>query len=168
MDYTIIFAVIIIVALGIGSEVFNKKRKVNKEAEVEKSPYRYQKTDFLMSRAEHKFFDILIESVGDRCYVFPQIHLATILDHKIVGQNWRGAFRHIDEKSIDFVLCDKAYIKPLLAIELDDQTHNRVDRKKRDSEVESILKEAGLSLLRFENHGNFDKIEITKRISEII
>lgn len=168
MDYIIVFAVIIIVAVGIASEVFNKKKKINKKEKMVKSLYHYRRKDFLISRAEHKFFDVLIESIGDRYYVFPQIHLATFLDHKVVGQNWKGAFRHIDEKSVDFVLCDKTYIKPLLAIELDDQTHQRDDRKKRDREVESILKEAGLPLLRFENHGNFDKEEITQRIFEIL
>ena len=168
MDYTIVLAVIIIVAFGIANEMFNKKKRDNKEKEVAQSPYRYRAKDYLISRAEHKFFDVLIDSVGDRYYVFSQIHLATILNHKIVGQNWNGAFRHINGKSVDFVLCDKAYIKPLLAIELDDQTHNRVDRKERDRVVESILKEAGLPLLRFENHGNFNKAEITQRISEIL
>ena len=157
-----------IVVLGIASEVINKKKKITKEEKEVKSPYQYRRKDYLISRAEHKFFDVLIEFVGDRFYVFPQAHLATFLDHKIVGQNWKGAFRHIDEKSVDFVLCDKAYIKPLLAIELDDRTHDRADRKERDEIVESILKEAGLPLLRFENHGNFDKVEITQRISEIL
>jgi hypothetical protein len=104
---------------------------------VIKSPYNYKKKDFLMSRAEHEFFDILVEVAGNQYHVFPQIHLSTILDNKVVGQNWRGAFRHIDEKSVDFVICDKAYIKPILAIELDDKTHEREDRKGRDGEVET-------------------------------
>ena len=141
------------------------EKQIEKKEKENKNSYHYQRKDFLISRAEHKFFDVLIESIGDRYYVFPQIHLATILDYKNVRQNDWGAFRHIDEKSVDFVLCDKAYIKPLLAIELDDRTHDRADRKERDEIVESILKEAGLPLLRFENHGNFDKVEITQRIS---
>ena len=113
-----------------------------------------------MSRAEHEFFDILIGITKDQYYVFPQIHLSTILDNKVVGQNWRGAFRHIDEKSVDYVICDKAYIKPLLAIELDDKTHGQEKRKERDEEVERILSDAKLPLLRFSNHGSFNKEEI--------
>ncbi|MCX6757626.1 MAG: DUF2726 domain-containing protein [Candidatus Nomurabacteria bacterium] len=128
--------------------------------------YNYKRKDFLMSRAEHEFFDILVEIVGNQYYVFPQIHLPTILDNKVVGQNWKGAFRHIDEKSVDFVVCDKAYIKPLLAIELDDKTHEREDRKDRDVEVESILKDAGIPLLRFGNNGFFNKEEIKRLVLE--
>jgi very-short-patch-repair endonuclease len=110
-----------------------------------------------MSRAEHELFDILIALVGNEYHVFPQIHLATILDHKVVGQKWKSAFRHIDEKSVDFVLCDKRYIRPLLVIELDDKTHEYKDRKDRDIEVERILSGAQIPLLRIENKGTFDK-----------
>ncbi len=158
--FVILMAVVFIVLKKFFPDIFNGEEKVIK------SPYNYKKKDFLMSRAEHEFFDILIEVVGNQYYVFPQIHLSTILDNKVVGQNWRGAFRHIDEKSVDFVICDKAYIKPILAIELDDKTHEREDRKGRDGEVERILKESGLSLLRFGNNGSFNKEEIKRLILE--
>ncbi len=96
-------------------------------------------------------------SIPDRpTHVFPQAHLPTIVDGRIIGQNWKGSFRHIDEKSVDFVLCDKAYIAPVLAIELDDKTHTREDRIMRDKEVERILSMAELPLLHLENHGHFD------------
>jgi len=158
--FVILMAVVFIVLKKISPDIFNNEEKVSK------SPYNYKKKDFLMSRAEHEFFNILVEVVGNQYYVFPQIHLSTILDNKVVGQNWRGAFRHIDEKSVDFVICDKAYIKPILAIELDDKTHEREDRKGRDGEVERILKESGLSLLRFGNNGSFNKEEIKRLILE--
>jgi len=158
--FVILMAVVFIVLKKISPDIFNNEEKVSK------SPYNYKKKDFLMSRAEHEFFDILVEVVGNQYHVFPQIHLSTILDNKVVGQNWRGAFRHIDEKSVDFVICDKAYIKPILAIELDDRTHEREDRKGRDGEVERILNESGLALLRFGNNGSFNKEEIKRLILE--
>lgn len=158
--FVVLIAAIFVVLKKYFPDIFNEKEKVSK------SPYNYIKKDFLMSRAEHEFFDILIEVVGNQYYVFPQIHLSTVLDNKVVGQNWRGAFRHIDEKSVDFVICDKAYIKPILAIELDDRTHEREDRKGRDGEVERILNESKLALLRFGNNGSFNKEEIKHLILE--
>lgn len=128
--------------------------------------YTYKRKDFLMSRPEHEFFDILMDVLEGQCYVFPQIHLPNILNNKIVGQNWRGSFRHIDEKSVDFVICDKKYIKPLLAIELDDRTHSQNNRKDRDKEVERILSEANMPLLRFGNNGHFNKEEIKRLVLE--
>lgn len=154
----VLVLIILVVLRKIAPEVFSDVKN--------KSVYSYKRKDFLISRAEHEFFDILVEILGDQYYVFPQIHLSNILDNKVVGQNWKGAFRHIDEKSVDYVICDKAYIKPLIAIELDDRTHEWESRKERDAEVRRILDEVGLPLLRFENHGNFNKEEIKLLVLE--
>lgn len=88
--------------------------------------------------------------------------------HAVKGQNWQGALSHINRKSVDFVLCDKSYISPKLAIELDDKSHQQEDRKTRDQELERILAEAGIPLLRLENHGSFDSAAIQKQIQEKI
>lgn len=162
MTTLIIFVVFLIIIIAVLKKYFPEAF-----SEKEGKPlYNYKRKDFLMSWAEHEFFDILVEAVGDKYYVFPQIHLTNILDNKVVGQNWKGAFRHIDEKSVDYVICDKAYIKPLLAIELDDKTHGQENRRLQDGEVERILSKAGLPLLRFENHGNFNKEEVKYTVLE--
>lgn len=130
--------------------------------------YRYTRKDFFMSRAEHECYDVLIKAVGHNYYVFAQVHLPTIVSHAVKGQNWQGALSHINRKSVDFVLCDKSYISPKLAIELDDKSHQQEDRKTRDQELERILAEAGIPLLRLENHGSFDSAAIQKQIQEKI
>ena len=88
------------------------------------------------------------------------------VDNRVVGQNWFGAFRHIDEKSVDFVLCDKLSLSPQIAIELDDQSHERADRKKRDEEVNRILEMAGLPLIRIENNNRLSPAELAQKIKE--
>lgn len=130
------------------------------------SIYRYTKKKYLISRAEHEFYDALVIAVGSDFYIFAQVHLPTLIDHKVKGQNWQGALSHINKKSVDFVLCDKAYISPLLAIELDDKSHLSEDRKQRDNEVERILSEAGVPLLRIENHGSFDANNLAMTIKQ--
>ena len=60
--------------------------------------------------------------------------------------------------------CDKVYISSKLAIELDDKTHERPDRIERDSEVERILADAGMPLLRIQNHGAFNVAELSAKI----
>jgi very-short-patch-repair endonuclease len=55
-----------------------------------------------------------------------------------------------------------------LAIELDDKSHEREDRMERDIEVERIFREAGMPLLRIENHGNFDAVKIAEQIKNAI
>ncbi|MFZ1074960.1 MAG: DUF2726 domain-containing protein [Minisyncoccia bacterium] len=136
--------------------------------DVEEKKYQYKRKDFFLSRAEHECYDALVAAVGNEYLVFAQVHLPTLVDSKVVGQNWRGAFRHINGKSVDFVLCDKAYISPKLAIELDDKTHERPDRQERDREVERILQDAGLPLLRLENHGSFNSSELAQKIKDTL
>lgn len=130
--------------------------------------YQYKRRNFFMTRAEHECYDALVSAVGNEYLVFAQVHLPTLVDNKVVGQNWRGAFRHISEKSVDFVLCDKSYISPKLAIELDDKSHERPERQDRDREVERILQDAGVPLLRLENHGRFNSNELSQKIKDTI
>lgn len=137
-------------------------------SEDERRKYQYKRRNFFLTRAEHECYDALIQAVGNDFYIFAQVHLPTLVDNKIVGQNWSGAFRHISQKSVDFVLCDKAYISPKLAIELDDKTHERQERQERDREVERILKDAGLPLLRLENRGRFNPNELSQKIRNLI
>ena len=118
--------------------------------------YLYRKQEYLMTQAEHKCFNALEQAVGDVYYIFPQVHLPSILDHKIKGQNWRGAFSHINQKSVDFVLCDKIKLNPILAIELDDWSHALPERKERDGMVEQMLKDAKMPLLRLKDHSLFE------------
>lgn len=104
-----------------------------------------------MSKTESDFFIKLERVVSERYYVFPQVHLSAILDHRVKGQEWKYAFSHINGKSVDYVLCSRATLEPTYAIELDDYTHDKLDRRERDTEVERIFEAAHLPLVRFKN-----------------
>jgi len=158
-----ILALAIIAALAVQLVAKNSKKGSKSLA-----TYRYGRKDFFMNRAEHEFFDVLIEVLGSSYYVFPQVHLSTILEHRIKGQDWRAAFRRINGKSVDFVICDKTFIKPLLAIELDGRSHDVEAVRQRDADVEHIFERADLRLLRFANHGSPDRDEIKQRILEAL
>ena len=155
--YTLIAIIVVIgVVTGLLKEKF--------DTEDEKRKYDYKRRNWFLTKAEHDFYDALVQAVGQDYIIFAQVHLPTLLDEKVVGQNWKAAFRHVSQKSVDFVLCDKAYISPKLAIELDDKSHDRPDRQDRDIEVERILKSAGMPLLRIQNHGTFNPQDIAQKI----
>ncbi len=160
--FYIIIGIIIVVAIAIAIS-----RSGFADVE-EKAKYRYNRKNFFLTRAEHECYDALVEAVGAEYRIFAQVHLPTLVDHTVRGQDWRAALAHINRKSVDFVLCDKAYLSPKLAIELDDKSHERPDRQERDREVERILHEAGVPLLRIENRGNFNPSELSQRIKETL
>ena len=136
----------------------------DKGGEISKYIYSYEAKQFVMSKSEHDAFDTIVDAVGSNYYVFPQVHLSVFLNWKVRGQNWNSAMRHINQKSVDFLLCDKKWINPKLAIELDDATHEREERKERDGEVERILKVARFPLLRIHYSDLSNATELKDRI----
>lgn len=142
----------IIIGLGVLvliSFVAITKNSANTRKVFKNNIYSYTAKSLIMTRAESNFFRTLEKTVSERYYVFPQVHLSAIVDHKVNGQDWRFAFRHINGKSVDFVLCDKVTLRPTYAVELDDYTHDSSDRRKRDVEVERIFAAADIPLVRF-------------------
>jgi len=158
-----IFLLVVISIIVIFVKIFLEKKFPLSEKKV----YRYKKREVFMTEAERNFFSILLLTIGEQYQIFAQVHLPTIVDHKINGQNWKGAFRHIDEKSVDFVLCEKVTLKPILAIELDDRSHEEESRMMRDEEVKRIIEtDAGIPLLRIKNEKSYSSEELKMKISE--
>jgi len=159
----ILYAVIVVIFIAL----YFIKSYLDSSGKIKKI-FQYKRKDFFLTRAEHECYDALVAGVGGSCYVFAQVHLSSILDHRVAGQNTGAAFAHINQKSVDFLLCDKDYISPRLAIELDDRSHERPDRQARDHEVERIFRDAGLPLLRLENTGHFDPNELAQKVNALL
>ncbi len=161
----ILIGVVFLAAVALGLfAIFIGKKGVVEGSEREKTIYQYTAKKFFLTRAEHEFYDVLNQAIGNDYRIFAQVHLSSILDEKIIGQSWKAARAHINRTSVDFLLCDKQYLSPKLLIELDDKTHERPDRIERDSKVERILKQAGLPLLRVKNNGSFDSAALSSEI----
>lgn len=113
--------------------------------------YRYNRKYVIMTEREQEFYKKLKLVCGDSILIFPQIHLSSLFFHNVKGQNFKLAFRFINRLSVDFVLVDSRNFKTLLAVELDDSTHNEKDRIKRDLIVNDIFKKAHFPLLRVDS-----------------
>lgn len=107
-------------------------------------PYRLR--DDFLSPAELSFFRVLQLAVGDRYTTLAKVNLADLLF--VTGRENVSYRNKIDRKHVDFLLCEPTTMRPLCAVELDDQSHRRVDRQKRDAFVNSALAAAGLRLVR--------------------
>lgn len=110
---------------------------------------RYRQADALLTPPEREYFAALVEAVGPRGHVFAKVRLADLLTPAEAGAAWRTAFNRIAQKHVDFVVCDRATMRVLCAIELDDSTHlTRPDRRERDGFLEEACRGAGLRLVR--------------------
>ncbi len=132
-----------------------------------KNTYRYEVKNKLMTQRELLFYAKLTNVAGDKYAVVPQVHLSAFLNHKIKGQNWKGAFSVINGKSVDYLFVDKSTQKPTIAIELDDYSHQSEARIERDRRVENIMTTSGMRLVRFSDV-NISEDQIFTRLIENI
>jgi hypothetical protein len=103
----------------------------------------YQVVDALMTKAEFNFYRQLVHAIPANTFLFTKVRIADVIDVKpgIKGNARINHFRKIAAKHLDFVLVD-SQMKILAAIELNDKSHERKDRKERDALVRSALKSA--------------------------
>jgi hypothetical protein len=66
----------------------------------------------------------------------------------------------IDRKPVDFLLCNPKTMRPLLGIELDDASHQRRDRERRDLFVEQAFAAAKLPLARVAVQAEYNAREL--------
>lgn len=78
--------------------------------------------------------------------------------------SWQAYFNKINAKHIDFVLCDLQNVRPVLAIELDDSSHNKPDRIQRDEFVNKVFADAKFPLLRVPVQRSCEKGTLVEKI----
>lgn len=137
------------------------------EPEKVKPKYSYFRRENFMTEREKIFFRKLQAVCGDSLVVFSQVRVSSLLNHKVRGQNFRAALSRINQKSVDFLLCDSRNLRPLLAIELDDRTHDLPERQKRDLEINIIFKDAKFPLLHIQSL-NIENSELKNKILELL
>ena len=128
---------------------------------------RYIKVESLFTPAELKFYKILEEVVEDQ-KIFGKVRVADIIkvDSGKAKGNYLKYFNKIAKKHVDFLICDPISLEPLVAIELDDSSHETTERAERDIFLDRIFKMAELPLIRFKVRAKYDKIEIKRRIKD--
>jgi hypothetical protein len=111
----------------------------------EELPYRLR--DDFLTPAELSYYRVLTSVIGPRATVCAKVRLTDILFVARPHEN-RAYFNRIAQRHIDFLLCESSTMRPVLAIELDDSTHDRPDRIESDAFLDEALQAAGLPILR--------------------
>jgi hypothetical protein len=107
-------------------------------------PYRLRRD--LLSPAELTFFHALQPLLDRRYCLFTKVRLADVV---AVSQrdHYYTHFNRISAKHLDFLICAADSLAPVVALELDDSSHQRPDRQARDQFVDQVCAAAGLPLL---------------------
>ena len=137
-----------------------------KDDKSSKAEYPYHLVDEFLSPAEYNFFFNLKAVAGDSVHVFSKVKLSDLFYAKAGDfENNRSYTNRIDRKHIDFLLCDGKMLKPLLAIELDDKSHQRADRQERDDFVNHVFEAAQLPLMHISVQRGYSQNELKAKIA---
>ena len=118
----------------------------------------------VFSPAERSFFGVLEIHPHDGVTVLCKMRLADFLGVK--RGHGQGPLSRIDRKHVDFLFVDRASGEPLLGIELDDASHQREDRRKRDDFVDEVYGSVGLPIIHFPVQAAYDGNEVFRAINE--
>ncbi len=93
-----------------------------------------EKCKYILTKNELSFF-YKLKSITDKyeLYIFPKIRLADLINTNNITD-----FNKIKSKHIDFTICDK-YCRPIILIELDDNSHHMFITKEKDIKKDYIL-----------------------------
>lgn len=114
------------------------------EARTERLPFTRKE---LVSPAERSFYGVLERVVGGSCRIFAKVRLADLIAVRSgmdKGERMRS-YNKISRKHVDFVICSPRDLAVLAVVELDDASHKRPDRARRDDFVDRALGAANIA-----------------------
>ena len=128
-------------------------------------PYRLR--DDFLSASELSYFGVLRGLVGSRVSICPKVRLADLLFVARPHES-RSYFNRIAQRHVDFVLCEASTMQPLLAIELDDSSHNRPEREDADEFLNAAFDAAALPVVRVPAKHSYTRDEVLSGIRHIV
>lgn len=122
-----------------------------------------------MKRPSLAGFEAPIDSqvVGTQAVVFAKVRVADILF--VADRNANiGHANRINQKHVDFLLCDATSLKPIGIVELDDASHARGDRAERDALLDRACQAAGLTLVHVKAQRSYHTGGIASLVAPIL
>ena len=163
----LIFLALAVVIIGTiffmkASRKLSQLGHLGKEETSETIFYPYQKQTFLLTKAERSFFGVLQQAVGNDYHTFSKVRLADIIkvSSGLSASDRQKAQNRISGKHVDFVLCNTRDLAVHCVIELDDKSHEKLERRKR------ALHAAGVTIFHFSVQQTYNLNEIRKLLSK--
>jgi hypothetical protein len=121
----------------------------------------------LLTTSELAFYKVLREAIADRWELSLKTRLADVVG--CPPALWKRPFgRRIAQKHVDFVLYDPANGAIRAVVELDDPTHIRPERRKRDRFVNHLLEREAIPLVRVHVRRHYDVTQLRRRLDSAI
>jgi Protein of unknown function (DUF2726) len=163
----IISLIVVVVLLALAGAA--EKLKSQNEGKQTGAPA-YEAIPNLLTAAERSFFGVLQQAVSAEYQIFAKVRLADIVRpiRNPSRSSWQTAFNRITGKHVDFVLCDPSRLSIVAVVELDDSSHERLERGVRDNLVDSALADAAIPVLRVSARQSYSPVQIREQIKNVI
>ena len=109
----------------------------------------YRLTQRFLSAAGLSFYKVALQVLPEAFVICSKPRIGDIL---FIPRDTPGklAFENkIRSKHVDFLICDVQTMTPQLVVELDDKSHDRMDRQERDEFIDRAFAAARLEVLHF-------------------
>lgn len=125
-----------------------KNKDEKKDRVVE---FNYKLKPYFFSRTEQAFYLELHKQMRDKYAIFSKVRIPDFIDvdvdkYRDKGR-WQSHWNRIKSKHVDFLLCDLATLKPLIAIEVNGKSHNSEKMIARDEFVGKVYEAAGIKFV---------------------
>jgi hypothetical protein len=131
---------------------------------ADRLPYVRQK--YFFSPAERSFYEVLHRLLPEQT-VFAKVRLADVIRVPKGADSWQSHHNRIDRKHLDFVICDPD-LAPMVAVELDDSSHNGDERRERDEFVDQALAAAQFPIIHVRAKRGYQLDEVRELLSPYV
>lgn len=157
------YLVIILFIITVILEAIVAEKKSNEVNENINYNEKYTKKEYLLTQTELKFYRLLKQITDElNLIICPQVTLYQIVQNK----NYKD-FNKIQNKSIDFVIAE-SNLKVKLCIELDDYTHKKDKRVKRDEFINKLFNDLEIKLIRIPVQNYYNLEELKRKIEDCL
>jgi hypothetical protein len=150
MNITLLCGAIFLVALLMIRSVKSRKGYGFSTSILLKKRQCYQQRPFLTDRERVFFRQLCAAFSGSPLLVMAQVRLVDVVQvcEGIGGRERLSLFRQISQWHCDYVVIDARDFSVKAIIELDDRSHLRPERQRRDALFNIVVAQAGIPLLR--------------------
>jgi hypothetical protein len=129
----------------------------------------YERIERLFSPAERSFLGVLEEVIGKEYVVLGKVRLADIIRPRkgLSNSERTSAQNRINSKHVDFVVCDLRTRAVVGIIELDDSSHQRASRQRRDEFLDKALAAADVPVAHVAAQKAYRPAELRSQIAAL-
>lgn len=147
--------------LDIPDDEESEEKDVDQEEGAAESTeeFPYIKT-YLLTKNEWAFYKAIKPIAAKyKLHIIAKVRIADLVSVKpgLNRKAYFAAFSKINCKHFDFLLCNPANMAVKAAIELDDSSHDKIDRQQRDYFVNKLCETVKLPLIRVTDSNDFEE-----------